>query len=100
MDESYTPQQAFSEVNTRLRDLEERQRLLNERVLLMGKNFIEERTKNFTEVQNLKKTISQMKEELTKASDFLQRVGEQLSNVARKEELLVLQRQFDLFRES
>lgn len=98
MEEGYSDQQFFSEVNTRLRDLEERQRLLNERILLTGKGLIEERDKNFNDIQNIKKNLVQLNQEMNKAKDFLQRITEQLDILARKEELMILQRQFDLFR--
>ena len=40
----------------------------------------------------------QLKEENTRIKELLQRVTEQISSTARKEELEILQRQFDLFR--
>jgi hypothetical protein len=30
--------------------------------------------------------------------EFIQRMGEQISELARKEELMILQRQFDIFK--
>lgn len=98
MEEAYSNQQFFADVNTRLRDLEEKQRLLSERVMLTGKTLVEEREKNFQDIQSIKKILFQLKEETEKMKEFLQRVSEQLSSLARKEELLILERQFDLFR--
>lgn len=97
--EEVSSSQIFADVNTRIRDLEEKQRLTGERALLLGKSLVEEREKNFTEIQNMKKILLQLKEETDNLKRLTQRMAEQFSNTARKEELMILQRQFDLFRE-
>lgn len=99
MDEVYSEQQFFADLNTRLRDLEEKQRLIKERVLLVGQTLIEERDRNFKDIQEMKRTIFQLKEDNKKAKELLLRITEQLGGTVRKEELMILQRQFDLFRE-
>lgn len=98
MAEGYQPQQLFSDVNTRLRDMEEKQRLIQERSLLIGKSIIDEREKNFSEIQAMKKSLIQLKEDILRMKELVQRITEQLESSARKEEVLMLQRQFDLFR--
>ncbi|MBS3072140.1 hypothetical protein J4408_04075 [Candidatus Pacearchaeota archaeon] len=91
-------QQFFSDMNTRLRDLEEKQRILKDRILLIGESLIREREKNFVEIQDMKKVIIKVQEENLRLKEFVQRITEHLSNAARKEDLMILQRQFDLFR--
>ena len=91
-------QQILSDINTRIRDLEDKQRLLKERVFLIGDTLVEERSKTFLDIQEIKKTMLKMKEEQLKMKEMLQRVLEQIDNLARKEEFLMLQRQFDMFR--
>lgn len=98
MPESDSPSQYPQESITRIRDLEEKHRLLKERTLLIGQTQIEEREKSFKEIQELKKTVILLKEENIRIKELLQRVTEQLNDSARKEELAILQRQFDLFR--
>lgn len=90
--------QASAELTMKMRDLEEKQRLLRDRVLLIGQTYVEEREKNFQELQELKKIVLQIKEENIRMRELLQRIVEQVNNGARKEELAILQRQFDLFR--
>lgn len=90
--------QLFSDINTRLRDAEEKQRLLKDRVLLIGKNLVEEREKSIKEMNDMKKSLVRLEKENTSLKDMIQRIIEQLDNTARKEELNILQRQFDLFR--
>ena len=96
--EDYSGQQYFFDVATRLRDIEEKQSLLKDRILLLGQTYIEEREKTFADVQELKKSVLQLKEENIRMKELLQRITEQLNDAARKEELAILQRQFDLFR--
>lgn len=91
-------EQFFSDINTRLTDIEEKQRLLKDRVILIGKNLIEEREKTFSEIQSLKKSLIVLDNNVKEMKDMLKRIIEQLNNTARKEELMILQRQFDLFR--
>jgi len=99
MDKNYSDQtQYFSDINTRLRDLEEKQRLLKDRTLLIGQNLIDEKEDTFEGIQELKKMVWTLKEENIRMKDFIQRMGEQISELARKEELMILQRQFDMFK--
>ena len=90
--------QYFSDINARLRDVEEKQRLLKDRTLLIGQNLIDEKEDTFKDIQELKKIVLILKEENIKMKEFIQRMGEQISELARKEELMVLQRQFDIFK--
>ena len=100
MDEQYNypPQQNSSDTNIRIRDLEERQKLIRDRILLIGKNLLEEREETSKTLQEIKKEVLKMKEEQLKMKGFIQRVGEQTDKSASKEDLAILQRQFDLFR--
>ncbi|MBS3084165.1 hypothetical protein J4423_05145 [Candidatus Pacearchaeota archaeon] len=89
--------QYYTDINGRLKDMEEKQRLLRDRILLIGKNVIEDRESIMNELQELKKSLSKTAEENIKIQDFLKKVADQLSESARKEELLMLQRQIELF---
>lgn len=92
-------EQYFVDVNTRLKDIEERQRLLKDRLLLVGKNLIEDRESMFSELQDIKKMNLKMREDYLKIHEFLKKVADQLAETARKEEVLMIQRQVDLFME-
>ena len=93
----YSQQQTYSPLE-KLRDLEEKLRLLKDRILLLGQTYIEEREKSFKEIQEIKKNLIQLIEENSRIKELLQRIAEQIDTTARKEELAILQRQFDLFR--
>lgn len=88
------------EINTKLRDLEEKQRILKDRVLLVSQSLVDERDKDFTQIEELKKEVIRLKEDNKRMKDILERMAEQTSEMARKSELAILQRQFDLFRET
>ena len=91
-------QQYFLDINARLRDLEEKQRLLKDRTLLIGQNLVEDRESTFETLKELKKSVLKLNEENLKMKEFIQRMSEQISSSARKEELMILQRQFDMFK--
>ncbi|MBS3081549.1 hypothetical protein J4416_01250 [Candidatus Pacearchaeota archaeon] len=99
MNAEYQPaeEQYFVDVNNRIKNVEERQRLLRDKLLLIGKNVIEDRESTMNELQELKKILFKTSEENLKIQDFLKKVADQLSETARKEELLMLQRQIELF---
>ena len=89
----------FSEINTRMRDLEEKQRQLKDRILLIGENLINDKERTSSDLQEIKKSILEMKNEISSSKDSITKILKQTQNMARKEDLLILQRQFDLFRE-
>lgn len=91
-------QQFFSEINTRLRDIEEKQRLLKDRIILIGQSFVDGKEKIFKDHLEMKKEVIKLKDENLRMKEFIQRISERLDDLARKEELMILQRQFDLFR--
>lgn len=87
------------DINTRLRDLEDRMRLLKDRTLLIGKSIIDFREKNFNDIQEAKKAITHLTEENTRLKELTKRMAEQINNSAKKEDLMIIQRQLDLLRE-
>ena len=52
----------LSEFNTKLRDIEEKQRLLKERVLLIGQNLVESKDSTERELTTLKLDVEELKE--------------------------------------
>lgn len=86
------------DINTRLRDLEDRMRLLKDRVILVGKSLIDSRDKSFSEIQEMKKSVIKLTEDNTRLKALVERMAEQINNSARKEDLMIIQRQLDLLR--
>jgi Mg2+ and Co2+ transporter CorA len=98
MAEEALQEQPSLDISIRLRDLEEKNRLIRDRVLLLGQSVIEERDKSFNELQEMKSSVIKLKEDVSRLKELMQRMAEQISGMSRKEELLILQRQFDLLR--
>ena len=98
MEEVPAETQFSSDPAARVRDIENSQKLLKDRILLIGQTLVEEREKSFDEIQQMKKTLIKLEEETERMRSFIQRLTEKTDTLARKEELMILQRQFDLFR--
>ena len=88
----------LSEFSTRLNEIEEKQRLLRDRALLIGENLISTKEEFDNENFEIKKTISALESEIKELKQMQQRIINELSNVARKSELDILKRQFQLFQ--
>jgi hypothetical protein len=90
----------MSEVITdaRIRDGEERQRLLKERVLLIGQTLIELRDGLIKELTETRKNISTLQNDTARLKEITQSLAEQANKSARKEEVAILQRQLDMLR--
>lgn len=85
------------EVGLKIRDLEESQRLIKDRLLLIGQNLIEFQEKNIKDINELKKNIAEAKSDITRIKEIVQTFSEEISKSARKEELAILARQVKMF---
>lgn len=90
--------QYFTELNSKIRDLEGKQRLLKDRILLIGQNMIEMKEKSFQNNLETKKDIEIIKQNLEKIKTFLENLSGEISKFARKEDLEILSKQAKMFR--
>ena len=90
--------QAFGESNTKIRDLEEKQRILKDRLLLIGQNLIETREKTTQDILEIKKDVEEMKHTLDRIKAFLELISGELSKFAKKEDLEILSKQAKMFQ--
>ena len=88
----------LGEFSTRLNEIEEKQRLIKDRILLIGENLIS--TKEGIEEQNLefKNQLKQTTFEIKSLKQITKRIVNELENFARKPELETLQRQMKMFQ--
>ena len=101
MEEAYqSAEQYFADISTRIRDMEEKQKLLKDRLLLIGKNLIEDRDDMIKEMQEIKKMTLMMQQTQTHMQDMLRRLTDTVAEAARKEEVAMLSRQLNIFTES
>ena len=91
-------QQIFSEINAKLGDLEEKQQLTKERVLMLGKNLVEYKEENRKERIEIKKELEQIKDNLKRIKAFLELMSGEFSKFAKKEDLEILSKQAKMFQ--
>lgn len=87
----------YVDPNMKLRDIEEKQRILKDRVLLIGQNMIESKERDANKIIEIKKDIEILKESLERMRRFLETVSEEFSKFATKEELKILLKQTKMF---
>lgn len=95
--EPYPINSILSEFGIRLNELEEKQRLLKDRLLLIGNNLISTREDYDKDFLNLKKQLKEIQEELKAIKQLNERIINETNNFARKSEFEILKRQFKLF---
>jgi len=90
--------QLFAEVNTRMRDLEEKQRILKDRLLLIGQNLIETKEKTTQDILDIKKDVEILKQSVERIISFTEAISGEFSKFARKEDLEILTKQARMFQ--
>ncbi|MDO8623575.1 MAG: hypothetical protein Q7R52_04985 [archaeon] len=90
--------QNFNDSNIKIRDLEEKQKIIKDRVLLIGKNLVEIKEKNSKEIIEIKKDLEKLQKEVGRISDFIETFSSEFSKFARKEDVIILTKQAKMFQ--
>ncbi len=90
--------QLLEEMNARIRNLEEKQRILKERLLLIGQNLIEMKEKTNEKTLEIKKDIQILKQNMERMISFLESASAEFSKFAKKEDLEILYKQSKMFQ--
>lgn len=90
--------QYFTETSTRVRDLEEKQRIIKDRILLIGQNLIEMKEDVHSNFIEIKKEIEIMKGDIERLKSFFETISGELSRFARKDDLEILSKQAKMFQ--
>jgi predicted nucleic acid-binding Zn-ribbon protein len=90
--------QMIGDVNTRLKDLEEKQRMQKERLLLIGENLIDIKESVDTKILEIKKDIEDLKQNIERMTSFLESASREFSKFAKKEDLDILSKQAKMFQ--
>jgi hypothetical protein len=99
MEEEYDSYgQAATDANMVVRDLEEKQRILKERIFLIGQNLVEIREKSTREILELKKEVEMIRNSMERIKDFLENISGEFQKFARKEDLEILSKQAKMFQ--
>ncbi len=88
----------ITHIITMMRNLEEKQQMLSERMLLIGKNFIDEKEKNEKSTTEMKKNIKLLKSSTEKIVETLEFLQENVSKCARREDVEILSKQARMFQ--
>ncbi|MEK6913609.1 MAG: hypothetical protein AABW47_02970 [Nanoarchaeota archaeon] len=90
--------QAFGDLNAKIRNLEERQRILKDQLLLIGQNLVEIKERTNQKTLEIKKDVETMKQTLDRLSSFLETISGEFSKFAKKEDLEILTKQAKMFQ--
>ena len=88
----------YNETGIKLRDLEEKQRVIKDRTLLLGKNLIDLKETTQKDILEIKKEIETIKNGLERLKSFLETASSEFSKFARKEDLEILKKQAKMFQ--
>ena len=88
----------MGDANMKIRDLEEKQRILKDRLLLIGQNLIEVKEKNSKEILDIKKNIEIINQNMARLISFLETASSEFSKFAKKEDLEILSKQARMFQ--
>lgn len=87
----------LSEFNTKLREIEEKQKLIKDRVLLIGENLVAIREDTIKEISELKNKSRNIEQEIKKIKNTISRLIELNNDFARKSELEIIKNQIKMF---
>ena len=96
-EQDYTGQ-FIGEINSKVRDLEEKQKINKDRILLIGQNLIETKEKILEKNLEMKKDLERIKQDIENIKSFLETISKEFSKFARKEDLEVLTKQAKMFQ--
>ena len=88
----------FGEMMMKIRDLEEKQRVLRDRLILIGRNLIETKEETNEKLLEIKREIEILKQNMERMISFLETVSSEFSKFARKEDLEILSKQAKMFQ--
>ena len=87
---------AFS--NVKLKDLEEKQNIIKERLLLIGQNLLDSKEEHEQKILEMKKDIEILKNDMEKIKSFLETISQEMGKFAKKEDLEILGKQMRMFQ--
>jgi hypothetical protein len=90
--------QYFTEISTKVRDLEDKQRIIKDRTLLIGQNLIEMKDEVHAAFLSMKKDVEIMKRDIERLKSFFETASVEFSKFAKKEEIEILSKQAKMFQ--
>jgi len=90
--------QILGDLNARIRDLEEKQKVLRDRLLLIGQNLIDIKEKTNEKNLEIKKDIETIKQNIERLTSFFESASNEFSKFAKKEDVEILSKQAKMFQ--
>ena len=90
--------QYFGDINSKMKDLEEKQRILKDRLILIGQNLIETKENTNQKILEIKKDIETIKQNMERIISFVKTASSEFSKFARKKDLEILSKQAKMFQ--
>ena len=97
-DEYQYAEQNFGNIPTKMRDLEEKYRILKDRTLLIGQNLIEMKENSDKKTLEMKRDLEILKSSVQRLTVFIETASEEFSKFARKDDLDILHKQIKMFQ--
>jgi hypothetical protein len=88
----------LSDFNTRLKDLEERNSAIRERVLLLGKNLLTSKEETDTEIESLKKQVITITKDVESLKNLSKNLLEESDKYVKRSEVLLIERMLKDFQ--
>ncbi len=88
----------LGDFNARLRDIDERNKLIRERVLLLGKNLIASKDRTEEEIEEIKRENIETKRDLEKLKRISNNLLTEFNDFVKREELNVIERMLKDFQ--
>jgi len=82
----------LTDLNTKIRDLDEKNSLLNEKTLLLGQTFLKQEDHIMKEMAILKDELRELRNDFDRLKEGVNHIIHESENFARKEDLKVLDR--------
>jgi len=88
----------LNDFNTRLRDIDERNKLIRERVLLLGKNLVNTKQETEKDLKLIKKQQVKIIEDLEKLSKITNSLVNEFNKFIKRDEMMVIERMLKDFQ--
>jgi hypothetical protein len=98
MDDSQNYDESYNDSGLRIRSVEEKQRILKDRLILIGQNLIDTKEKISQDILGIKKEIEILKQHMERTKIFLETASKEFSKFAKKEDLEILSKQAKMFQ--
>ena len=96
-EEGYADQQ-YIDPTTQIRDLEEKHKILKDRILLIGQNLIDLKEKMEQKMIDTKKETEELKQKIDRMTSFMETVSTEFSKFAKKDDVEILSKQIQLLK--